>query len=126
MARKTEKCDVYDQWTKSRFFSFIRSALRRSYSRWPPKFEVMKEARREYKGPGRQKYEYQCAECKKWFPQKQVQVDHIVPAGSLRDWDDLVEFTQKLLCGKDGLQVLCKECHAKKTALERKQKKEGK
>lgn len=119
MAKKTPEWPEYPNWTEARWWGFLRSALRRAYSKWPPKYEALRGARRECEGKGRQKYEYQCAYCKKWFPQKQVQVDHITPAGTLRSWDDLVPFTSRLFCSKNGLQVLCKTCHNVKTQSER-------
>jgi hypothetical protein len=63
------------------------------------------------------KWEYQCAHCKKWFPEKEIEVDHIVEAGSLRNGDDVKTFIERLFCERDGLQVLCKNtCHKEKTA----------
>jgi len=46
---------------------------------------------------------------------KEVAVDHIIPAGTLRCADDLPQFVERLFCEVDGLQVLCKTCHDKKT-----------
>lgn len=83
----------------------------------------MQEARREYRGADkRTKWEYKCSECKKWFKTKDVQVDHIKPAGSLKDYSDLPQFVENLFCEKDNLQVMCKPCHAVKTLEERKKK----
>ena len=119
MGRKTPPCPVYPKWTTARFNQFIRSALRSSFNRWPPKFDTLKKAQRTVVGK-RHKYEYQCASCGEWFKQKEVQVDHIVPAGSsLHDWNTFIE---KLLVGEDGLQVMCKPCHQVKTQEERKAK----
>lgn len=124
VAKRTPDCEVYPKWSEARFWSFIRSALRKAYSRWPPKFDALKDARRDFAGKGRQKYEFLCAECNNWFPQKSVQVDHKIPAGSLREWEDLVPFTKRLFCSKDDLQILCSDCHKIKTAEERKAAKE--
>jgi hypothetical protein len=72
---------------------------------------------------GRHRFEYQCAECKKWYMDKEVGVDHIKPAGSLKSFDDLPQFVETLFCEEDNLQVLChKPCHANKTARERKKR----
>jgi len=60
----------------------------------------------------RLKWEYMCQACKGWRPAKQVEVDHIVPCGSLKRFDDLVGFTERLFCESDGLRVLCERCHA--------------
>jgi hypothetical protein len=60
----------------------------------------------------RLKFEYQCATCKAWRPGKDVEVDHIVPCGSLKSFDDLRGFTERLFCEADQLRVLCATCHA--------------
>ena len=120
MAKKTPPFEHWPDWTTARFFSFIRSALRAAFNRYPPKYEAIKQAKRDKKDGGRQKYEYLCAECNGLFPQKEIQVDHITPAGTLKCFEDLPEFCKKLFCGVDGLQILCKTCHSIKTKEERK------
>lgn len=98
--------------TESAFWSWIRSALRRRTVYWKPTSDVKKASRRDYKGENkRQKYEYQCSECNNWFPDKHIEVDHIVPAGSLKSSDDLKGFVERLFCEAEGLRVLCKDCH---------------
>ena len=106
--------------TESAFWSFIRSALRQKSRWWKPITECKQKARRPYKGPNkRQKYEYQCNECKGWYAEKQINVDHIVPAGSLNSAQDLPGFVERLFCEKEGLQVLCEKCHDRKTKAEK-------
>ena len=98
--------------TESAFWSFIRSALRQKSRFWKPILQCKYEARRAYKGPNkRQKFEYQCKQCEKWFQEKKVNVDHIVPAGSLNCAADLPGFVERLFCEKEHLQVLCTYCH---------------
>lgn len=107
--------------TESAFWSFIRSALRQKSRWWKPITECKMKARRAYKGPSkRQKFEYQCNSCKEWFPEKQINVDHIKPAGSLNCKEDLAGFVERLFCEIDNLQVLCEKCHDVKTKLEKK------
>ena len=107
--------------TESAFWSFIRSGLRQKSRWWKPITECKLQAKRAYKGTNkRQKFEYQCASCSKWFPEKQINVDHIVPAGSLNCASDLPGFVERLFCEQDNLQVLCTSCHDKKTKLEKK------
>lgn len=106
--------------TESAFWSFIRSALRQKSRWWKPITQCKMLARRDYKGPlKRQKFEYQCNECKGWFPEKKINVDHIKPAGSLNCAKDLPVFVETLFCEIDNLQVLCESCHDVKTKLEK-------
>lgn len=119
-ATRVARTRAGDTWTESRYFQFIRSALRQAFSRYPPKYQAKDRAKRtlEHK-KGRQQYEYQCSHCNGWFPAKAVEVDHIEPAGSLRTYDDLPGFVRRLFCEVDGLQILCKECHLDKTTESR-------
>jgi len=107
--------------TESAFWSFIRSTLRQKSRWWKPITECKMKARRPYKGPSkRQKFEYKCACCGDWFPEKLINVDHIKPAGSLNCAADLPGFVERLFCELDNLQVLCETCHDIKTKLEKK------
>jgi 5-methylcytosine-specific restriction endonuclease McrA len=107
--------------TESAFWSFIRSGLRQKSRWWKPITECKLAAKRTYKGPNkRQKFEYQCNQCKNWFPEKQINVDHIEPAGSLNCAADLPGFVERLFCERDKLQVLCTKCHDAKTKSEKK------
>ena len=102
--------------TEAAFWSFIRSSLRRRTIVWKPINEVKKEARRPYVGENkRRKWEYQCASCKGYFSDKEIQVDHKIEAGSLRSGKDLEGFVERLFCEKEGLQVLCRNCHLEKS-----------
>ncbi len=106
--------------TESAFWSFIRSALRQKSRFWKPILQCKYEARRAYKGPNkRQKFEYLCNSCNKWFPDKKINVDHMVPAGSLNCAQDLPGFVERLFCEKEHLQVLCETCHDEKTKQEK-------
>lgn len=125
MAAKTPPFNPYPEWTESRFFSFVRSALRQAWSRYPPKYQVLELAARPYVGPDkRQKKEYHCAICKEWHKRSNVEVDHIEPAGSLRDYSDLPGFVRRLFTSVDKLRVLCKPCHKIVTQEEKKKNKE--
>ena len=120
MGRKSEPFPPYPDWTTAKFWAFLRSGLRAKWTRWPPKYAVLAAAKRKYEGPNvRQKFEYQCAHCQAYWPQKEVSVDHIVPVGTLRTWEDIAPFCQRLFVGEDQLQVLCDTCHNKKTQEEK-------
>lgn len=110
--------------------SFIKSALRSASQRWPPKFLALKEAftgKKINSKTGRIASHYQCGECKKDHPAKDVQVDHINPVIDpligFVSWDDVID---KMFCEEDGFQILCKPCHLIKTHAERQIAKERK
>jgi 5-methylcytosine-specific restriction endonuclease McrA len=118
--RKNPKTRNAGSMTESAFWSFIRSALRQKSRWWKPILFCKHAARRMYKGPNkRQKFEYQCNECRQWFPEKMINVDHIVPAGTLTCANDLPGFVERLFCEMDNLQVLCSKCHDIKTQSEK-------
>jgi 5-methylcytosine-specific restriction endonuclease McrA len=106
--------------TESAFWSFIRSGLRQKSRWWKPITQCKLNAKRAYKGVNkRQKFEYQCNDCKNWFADKNINVDHIQPAGSLNCANDLPGFVERLFCEVDNLQVLCSGCHNVKTQNEK-------
>ena len=105
--------------TESAYWGMIRSTLRRGTRYWKPMMACKLKARRTYVGPVKgQKWEYQCAKCKKWYMGKNTQVDHIVPVGSLRCLEDLPGFIKRLT-PESGFQLLCHSCHQEKTNRER-------
>lgn len=125
MATKSPPFPNHPDWTTSRFFSFVRSALRQAWNRYPPKYQVLAAAERPYVGPDkRQKKEFLCAICNEWHKRSNVEVDHMIPAGSLTDYSHLPGFVERLFTSVDKLRVLCKECHKVVTAEEKARKKE--
>lgn len=106
-------------WTEAAFWGYVRSGFRQMSLRWPPISDVMRQVRRPYVGPNkRQKWEYQCGGCGGWFMGREVHTDHIVPCGSLKSWDDVRGFLERLFVEADGLRVLCEACHKQKTRSE--------
>jgi hypothetical protein len=110
------------QWTESRFYSFVKGALRSASMKWPPKNEVKKAARIR-------RGVYVCKGCDQAVPNSikvegkrinNVFVDHILPvidpAVGFVSWDEVIE---RMFCEANGLQVLCKDCHDAKTKEER-------
>ena len=53
--------------------------------------------------------------CNTWHIMKNIQVDHIIECGSIKSFEDIGPFLERLLCEKSGFQVLCLDCHRKKT-----------
>ncbi len=119
MKSELNKCD--NQWTQAKFNSFVKAQLRKGSMRWPPKNEALKNARLE-------RGVYQCvsghsvpASVKvNGKTTRNVYVDHvnpiIDPSTGFVSWD---EFIEALYCDSSNLQVMCLECHSKKTAEER-------
>jgi len=123
MGRTVAKTRAGDTWTESRYFGFIRSALRSAFRKYPVKYQVKAEASRPYVGEDkRRKKEYQCNVCEGWFADKEVAVDHIVPCGSLKTYEDLPRFVSTLFCERENLQIICNTCHQIKTNEERAKK----
>lgn len=116
---RTPPWPPHPAWSSAKWWGFLRSKLRAAYTRWPPKHEVMAEARRAAPKGKRHKWEFRCAQCEGWFLQKNVEVDHIIPCGKLQSFSDLPGFVERLFCGKEGLRVLCKTCHTVITNKER-------
>lgn len=120
MAKRVVRTRNGGTWTESQYWSAIRSALRRKFMYWRPLKEAENKARRAVTGKGSQKWEYKCSRCNKWYKGKEVEVDHIVPCGSLRCYEDIVPFLKRLCCEDvDGYRVLCKQCHQEITNEER-------
>ena len=117
-------------WTEGRLKTFITSALRGAFRKYPPKYETLKEAsvgKKVNKKTGRLAEHFKCAACKQEFPAKDVQVDHILPCVDPKEgfvgWD---VYIKRMFCAKSNLQVLCSECHTQKSALERVERNDNK
>ena len=99
-------------YTEAQFWTMIRSALRQKSRFWKPISLCKQHARRPFKGKGRQKWEYQCATCKKWYSDKETVVHHKIPAGTLKSFDDLPQFVSRLFCEEEDLMCVCNTCHS--------------
>ena len=122
MGKKVIKTRNAGTMSESAFWAFIRSALRQKSRWWKPITQCKQNAKRPYKGTNkRQKFEYQCNKCKKWFPDKQINIYHITPAGELNKANDLPGFVERLFVEVEGLQCLCQNCHNEKTKQEKEQ-----
>jgi hypothetical protein len=117
VGRRVARTRAGNTWTESRFWSFIRSNLRLASRKWPPVYQALEKVRRPSQSKNKRlKWEFRCESCNKWFPRKEVEVDHIEPVGSLKCFDDLPGFVRRLFCEADGFAVLCKKkCHYNKT-----------
>lgn len=125
MGRRVEHSRNSGTWTEARFRNFVRSSLRAASRKWGPINQVRKEA---WVSRGK----YKCNGCKKVVApttkidsvsKPNIFVDHINPvvdpSEGFVSWDVYID---RLFCEKSNLQVLCRKCHDKKTAQERKKK----
>lgn len=118
--------------TEKKQVAWLRGATRKSWTRYPTQNEYKNSMRTKaivYDDDGNPKiyktgkkkgevvtrYECPCEQCKGIFPASKVQVDHIIPAGSTSTMPELLEWMEKVFCGTDNLQLLCKDCHDIKT-----------
>lgn len=101
-------------------FVWLRSQLRSISRKYPPLYQALAAAKKPYKGDNpRQKFCYECTKCKNTFPAKEVAIDHRVDCGSMKGWEDVQGFMQRLFCDANGLDVLCHTCHDLKTYMTR-------
>lgn len=120
------RCD--GQWTEARYRSFIKSALRGASKRWGPINKCKQNARVKrgfYKCVG---YDRRAHTVPASLPPKagnkrrinNAVVDHIEPIinpeTGFISWDITIE---RMFVEAEGLQLLCHDCHSRKTAEER-------
>jgi 5-methylcytosine-specific restriction endonuclease McrA len=114
--------------TKAAYFTWLRGQMRRAWSRHPVKVQYQKSRRvRANVGKQRDKltgvrkevWALPCDICGGVFPQTEVEVDHIVRAGSFRNWEECEQWLRSLMqITPDDLQLACKPCHKIKSYAE--------
>lgn len=98
-------------------FNKIRAALRDIYRYSPMRKETIKAVIFESKVVGKA---FTCPKCEVDWPIQMADVDHEPPLGPLIDSTDLKHWVDELFYG--SVQVICKLCHKKKTAQQRRKK----
>jgi len=104
--------------TKASFFNYLRGCLRKAWSTNPIKLQVLKQSRKQIPNPNPKGnkdtvWGCTCSLCGNDYVMKNIQVDHIIPAGKLQDISDVQGFVQRLLyITADDLRVVCKNCNA--------------
>lgn len=101
-------------WTEAEFWQKIRQSLRNMSRWWTVARKAKEKARRVYSGVGkRQKWEYKCNRCSKFFPEKGIAVHHKIEVGSLKCAADLEGFVTRLFSEDvDSYEILCHSCHS--------------
>lgn len=113
------------EWDYMRFHNWVMKLLRRGGATFPNREKAFRLAyigKQKNPRTGRMAMHYLCSECEEVFPKHMVQADHVdpvVPVTGWVSWDDTIK---RLFCPTEGYQILCKECHYKKSALENKQR----
>ncbi|SRR5229473_4818236 len=106
----------------------LRSAIRLIWSRSVERRAVIKQV--SYKGvqsiflpPDEKGTYFQCPLCpsRREWPIQMAEVDHDPAIGSFTDWHDTVTFIDKMFFGPQ--RAICKLCHKKRTAEQRRKKK---
>lgn len=122
-ARGVELTRACNTKTEAEFAASILSALRNATKFWLPKMMKLREGRREGKNEkGKSRFENTCEHCKKWFPMRDLEIDHIIPCGGIsgEDWlNKVAPWITKAFVEIDKYQRLCHNCHLKKTTKER-------
>lgn len=114
--------------TKAMYFQWLRGQMRKAWSRHPVKI-AYKNSRRTREAVGKKLdkstgkpalvWALPCDQCGFVFPQGEVEVDHIIRAGSFREWEDCEHWLMSLMqISFDDLQLLCKPCHKIKSYAE--------
>ena len=102
--------------TESMHMGKIRAALRNISRWWKPLQYALKAASKTTFVGRRKQVVYLCSSCCNYYSRKSVEVNHIVPAGSLKTYDDLPDFCRRLFTEDvSQLEVLCKDCHLEVT-----------
>lgn len=100
------------------FYTYLRGCLRRAWNHSPIKLTVLNKRRKQIKNPnpkGKKSTVWgaECSMCHNDFVIKDIQVDHIIPAGSLQNKEDIPGFVERLLfVREEDLRLVCKGCNS--------------
>ena len=114
--------------TEAEYFQWLRGQMRKAWSRHPIKIEFMKSKRvkapigkriDKLTGLPKEVWAQTCVQCKLQHPQTNTEVDHIMRAGSFRNWQECEAWLMGLMqINFSELQILCKPCHKIKSYAE--------
>jgi len=95
----------------------LRSAIRLIWSRSAERRAILKSATIDDPENGKG---FNCPLCGRDWPIQMAEVDHEPPLGTLESWRDVVSFIDRMFYGPQ--RAVCKLCHKKKTAQQRRKK----
>lgn len=114
--------------SEAAFLAYVRGGIRKAlWNKNPIKLEYLKRHRLQVPNPvakNAKRYPTvwggKCEICGEFFAARDMEVDHKHGYHSLRSLEDIQSFFEGIVCvAKDGLQLVCKPCHAAKTLSER-------
>lgn len=118
--RRIERTRNAGTQTEAAYWGSVRSCLRRAFRFWKPAQEALRRARVARSGKHNAKWAYLCCDCQKLFRRRGVQIDHLIPCGSLTSFEHVGEFLRRLTPeSADDYAIRCTDCHQKKTTSER-------
>ena len=110
--------------TESQFWSWVRGQMRRMWKDNPVRIDFKKAALRPVSPEEKTKKVFhpstknvgQCYLCGEWFAGSKLEVDHLNPAGSCKDYQtSLSFFDAQVFCPPSNMDLVCKTCHPIKT-----------
>jgi len=122
--------------TQQRFWNGVVSCIRTNFARYSPKYEDVKNSRKIKEDRYKQDGELHkvksawivCDLCNLKVKENEINIDHIDPVIALDKKSSdytLDEIFRRIDCDESNLQVICKECHDKKTAEEKEIRKQN-
>ena len=112
------------EFLDTKTLTLVVAAVRKSFT-YSLEYNVIKcQSKTDEVGPKGGK-RLKCNICQESFGERDIKVDHIEPIVPLHKSQremTLQEFYERCFCKLDNLQVLCKECHDKKSKQESKQR----
>lgn len=98
------------------YFKYLRRELSRVWGWSPERKECKKRAR--YPGGGLLE-RFQCEDCGRGpLTKGQYQIDHVEPRENVEGWDGWDSYIWRTFAPVEMLQLLCLDCHKKKTVAE--------
>jgi hypothetical protein len=98
----------------------LRSAIRLIWSRSKERRAHLTGAMTAFETIYDRKGYFRCPICNQEWPIQMAEVDHEPPIGTLESWKDTATFIDKMFFGPQ--RAVCKLCHKKKTAMQRRKK----
>lgn len=110
------------------YFKYIRSRITEVWG-WSPERKKAKE-RARIPASNIALESYRCELCgDQPLTRSQIEIDHIICREGLQGWQEDGEWNgliSRTFCPAEGLQVICKPCHHKKSAIENAERRKNK